>query len=57
MTEFVLLFKMLTLLRPMVRLDSFCNEFAPICFVMYLALYPVSYIVLMRIFLANIHHQ
>ena len=39
----------------MSRLDSFCHVFDPIRFVMYLTLYPVSYIALMRIFLANIH--
>ena len=39
----------------MSRLDSFCYVFDPIRFVMYLTLYPVSYIALMRIFPANIH--
>ena len=37
----------------MSRLDSFCYVFDPIRFVMYLTLYPVSYIALMRIFPAN----
>ena len=38
----------------MVRLNSCSNVFAPICFQMYLALYPVSNIALSRIFPANI---